>query len=110
MNKHTKLVASMAFAAVSLCGLAAVVAGVVSDKEPDVQPVMPSVVPSMAPSTTPVHTVQAPPPIPTYEEEEGEEAVVSVHPGSFCSPDGAIGVYRGTTYTCKGPKPYRWRG
>lgn len=108
MNKTKKLAASVAFAVVSLCGLATVVAGV-TGKKPDVQPVVPSMAPSVARVAPSQEAPAPPPPTANTPAEEEQEAHTSVHPGSFCSPAGAVGVYRGTTYTCKGPKPYRWR-
>ncbi|MER6250310.1 hypothetical protein ABT224_02770 [Streptomyces sp. NPDC001584] len=39
----------------------------------------------------------------------GGSSSKTVHPGSFCSPAGAVGTANGKTYTCKGPDPNRWR-
>ncbi len=49
-----------------------------------------------------VHTIEPPPRGPDLGRGE---------PNDFCATNrlGESFVLNGTTYTCKGPKPYRWR-
>lgn len=74
-------------------------------------------VPGSRPSST---TVPAPVPGESSDSQDsgGDEALPTIKPGAFCSPQGALGVYKGTVYLCATTRtsgePYsdgraRWR-
>lgn len=52
------------------------------------------------------------PPTPTFDATEADEGDLGAgKPGAFCATNrlGKHFTKDGVTYTCKGPKPYRWR-
>lgn len=77
---------------------------------PDPAPV-PSPVP-VSPSPSPVPAV-APPPTggPAAPQVPTPDDVATYTPGAYCATSrlGLSFTKGGVTYTCKGPKPYRWR-
>lgn len=81
-----------------------------SDSSPDPQP-KPSterLLPQTAVRTHAIQQKPTPEPVPTHDPVTD---VGTGKPGAFCAISrlGASFTKNGVVYTCKGPKPYRWR-
>jgi hypothetical protein len=89
-------------AAVGAC----LVAAVAACGSPPAQPNGPSPGPT---SSAPADSSPSPAPAPQDSFDPG--GIGAGKPGAFCATSrlGKTFVKDGTTYECKGPKPYRWR-